>query len=74
MLELCIFGEIISFITVLYVDYFGTPEKLLRRYNAYDGCFGLYLVALFGGWALFPFFLYVFYKQMKLNKTIKKGQ
>lgn len=73
LLELCIIGEILSILTVLYVDYFGTPETLFRKYNHYDGCFGLYIVSLFLGWILSPFFVYVLYRQIKLNKTNRKG-
>lgn len=73
MLELCILGEIISLLTVLYVDYFGTPEKLFRKYDPYDGCIGLYVVSIFLGWLLSPFFIYVLYRQIKLNKTSRKG-
>ena len=72
LLELCILGEIISLLTVLYVDYFGTPERLFRKYNPYDGCTGLSIAAFFGGWALFPFFIYVLYKQIKINQTSRK--
>lgn len=73
MLVICILGEIISFLIALYIDYFGTPEKLFRKYNNYDGCTGLYMISFFGGWVLFPFFLYVLYRQIQTNKTVKKG-
>ena len=73
MLIICILGEIISFLITLYIDYFGAPEKLFRKYNTYDGLTGLYMIAFFGGWALSPFFVYVLYRQIKVNKESKKG-
>lgn len=72
LLGILIVGKVLSLLTVLYVDYFGTPEKLFRKYDSYDGCFGLYMIAIFGGWALFPFFIYILYKQIKINKQTKK--
>ena len=65
-----ILGEIISLIIALYIDYFGTPKKLFREYG-YDGDIKLYMIAFLGGWIIFPFFIYVLYKQIKLNENRK---
>lgn len=63
-----ILGEVVSLLTVLYIDYFGTPNKLFNNYNKTNGCSALYLIALFCGWITFPFFIYIFYKQIKLEE------
>lgn len=72
LLGIALLGEIVSLLICLYIDYFGEPRKLFNNYNTVDGCAGLYLSAIFAGWILFPFFIYVFYRQIKLEEENKR--
>lgn len=65
---ICILGEIISVLSVIYIDYFGEPKELFRNYDPWDGLIKLYMIAIFGGWITFPFFIYAIYEQIQLNK------
>lgn len=61
--------------SILYIDFFGTPEKLFTKYNyGSDEQFVLYLIAIFAGWAIFPFYIYCVYKQIQLTKIANRKE
>lgn len=66
LLLFAIIGEIFSIITCLYISYFGTPDEI---FTTYEDNGSLYIFALFCGWAIFPFYGYVLYKQIQYNNN-----
>ena len=70
LLAIFILGEVFSILTILYIDYFGDPKQLFRK--KFDDMFGLYMAAIFFGWITFPFFIYMLYKQIELDKNNHK--
>lgn len=70
LLFIFILGEILSISSILYIKCFGNSEELFKKYD-YNEHFPLFSMAVFGGWATFPFFLYAAYKQFKINEKEK---
>lgn len=61
--------------SVLYMNFFGTPEKLFAKYKYNDDAqYTLYMVAIFAGWGTFPFFMYCIYKQIQLTKITNRKE
>lgn len=71
LLLFAIIGEIFSIMTCLYISYFGTPDEIFTNYENCEDNVGLYMFALFCGWAMFPFYGYVLYKQIQYNNKHK---